>query len=96
MQDCLEYTGDLSSIPKRTYKECIGRYLEKTGLCIICSRNLSENEYNKREKKNDAFDREEQSKMSKQLDFPFDLAEYACFSMLCWKKVFGQNGTVAV
>ena len=34
--------------------------------------------------------------MSKQLDFPFDLAEYACFSMLCWKKVFGQNGTVAV
>lgn len=32
VQDCLEYMGDLSGIPKRTYKERIGRYLEKTRL----------------------------------------------------------------
>ena len=32
MQECLEYMGDLSGIPKQTYKERINYYLEKTSL----------------------------------------------------------------
>lgn len=32
VQECLEYMGDLSGIPKQTYKERIPYYLEKTNL----------------------------------------------------------------
>ena len=32
VQECLEYMGDLSGIPKQIYKERIQNYLEKTGL----------------------------------------------------------------
>lgn len=32
VQECLEYMGDLSGIPKQIYKERIQYYLEKTGL----------------------------------------------------------------
>ena len=32
VQECLEYLGDLSGIPKQIYKERIGYYLEKTSL----------------------------------------------------------------
>lgn len=32
VQECLEYMGDLSDIPKHTYKERISYYLEKTNL----------------------------------------------------------------
>lgn len=35
VQECLEYMGDLSGIPRQTYKERIKYYLEKTSLSDV-------------------------------------------------------------